>query len=171
MASEHNDLQWRLMEAEDLASIIAMAAVIHPDFHEDENVFRERMKLYGKGCFVLQAASGDLHGYAVTHPWQFCSMPALNSLLGSLPERPSTYYLHDIALMPEARGSGAAGRIVAIVADRAVQEGLPTMSLVSVNNSVGFWEKQGFESTDLPELEAKLRTYSDDARFMVRPLR
>jgi ribosomal protein S18 acetylase RimI-like enzyme len=171
MASEHNDLRWRLMEAGDLASVIAMAAVVHPGFHEDGSVYLERTRLYGKGCFVLEAASGDLHGYAVTHPWQFCTLPALDSLLGSLPKQPSTYYLHDIALMPDARGSGAAPRIVAIVADQAMLEGLATMSLVSVNNSSGFWEKQGFEIRNLPELEAKLRTYSDDACFMVRQLR
>ncbi|SDP45365.1 Ribosomal protein S18 acetylase RimI [Phyllobacterium sp. YR620] len=171
MASEHSDLRWRLMEAGDLASINAMAEVIHPDFPEDDSVFRERMRLYGNGCFVLESRGGALHGYAVTHPWQIYAMPALNSLLVELPTQPSTYYLHDIALMPTARGSGAAARIVAVLAEQARREDLANMSLVSVNNSVGFWEKQGFKTENLPELEEKLKTYSEDARFMVRQLR
>lgn len=168
--SQTHTLNWRLMEAGDLASIIAMAAVIHTDFYEDDAVYLERMRLYGKGCFVLEGKSGALFGYAVTHPWQLYTTPALNSLLGQIPDQPTTYYLHDIALMPASRGSGAAPRIVAILADQARAEGLETMSLVSVNNSVGFWQKQGFEVMKRPELDAKLKSYSDDACFMLRKL-
>jgi len=171
MASGNNNLEWRLMEARDLASVSAMAAVIHTDFHEDDAIYVERMRLYGNGCFVLADRSGQLAGYAITHPWRLFSLPALNSLLGEIPEQPSTYYLHDIALMPQARGTGAAARIVAILAEHAQTQGFDSMSLVSVNNSADFWQRQGFEIKNLPELEAKLRTYSDDACFMLRPLR
>ncbi|QND54026.1 GNAT family N-acetyltransferase [Phyllobacterium sp. 628] len=159
------------MEAGDLASVIAMAAVIHTDFFEDDAIYLERMRLYGKGCFVLEGENGVLFGYAITHPWQLYTTPALNSLLGQIPQQPSTYYLHDIALMPASRGSGAAPRIVAILAEQAEWEGLETMSLVSVNNSIGFWQKQGFEVVHRAELDAKLKSYSDDACFMVRNLR
>ncbi|MBA8900204.1 GNAT family N-acetyltransferase [Phyllobacterium sp. P30BS-XVII] len=169
-ASSTHALNWRLMEAGDLASVIAMAAVIHTDFYEDDAVYLERMRLYGKGCFVLEGHNGELFGYAITHPWQLYTTPALNSLLGQIPDHPTTYYLHDIALMPASRGSGAAPRIVSILADQAKAEGLETMSLVSVNNSVGFWQKQGFEVVSRPELDAKLKSYSDDACFMVRKL-
>jgi hypothetical protein len=44
------------------------------------------------------------------------------------------------------------------------------MSLVAVNGSERFWQHQGFAPVAVPELEAKLRSYSDDARFMVRAL-
>ncbi|ATU93586.1 GNAT family N-acetyltransferase [Phyllobacterium zundukense] len=171
MASVQNTMNWRLMEAADLASVIDMAAVIHTDFHEDDIVYHERLSLYGKGCLVLEGAGNGLFGYAITHPWRLYTMPALNSELGQLPEEPTTYYLHDIALLPQSRGTGAAGRIVSILAGHAAESGFETMSLVAVNGSSGFWQKQGFTIVDRPDLEAKLRTYSDDARFMLRQLR
>ena len=170
MTSDQNNLAWRLMEAGDLASISAMAAVIHTDFHEDDDVYIERLRLHGEGCFVLDGGNGQHAGYAISHPWRLYSMPALNSLLGEIPKQANTYYLHDIALMPQARGTGAAASVVEILAQHARTSGFDTMSLVSVNNSAGFWQKQGFEIRVLPELHAKLRTYSDDACFMIRPL-
>ncbi len=171
MTSDTGTMIWRKMEAGDLASISSIADAVHPNFPEDDAVLKERSSLYGDGCLVLETAGGELSGYAITHPWRLHTIPTLNSLLGQLPDNPTTYYLHDIALMPQARGSGAATKIVSILADLARREGFATMSLVSVNNSVGFWQRQGFEIRDLPELEAKLKSYSDDARFMVRALR
>jgi GNAT superfamily N-acetyltransferase len=171
MAADTQTSQWRLMEVGDLTSINAMANIIHPDFFEDAAVLSERLKLYPQGCFVLSGANASLIGYAITHPWHLYAMPALNSLLGGLPEAPSTYYLHDIALLPQSRGTGAAGTIVSLLADHASRSGFSTMSLVAVNGSTGFWEKQGFRKEDHPELNSKLQTYSNDARFMVRHLR
>ena len=159
------------MEAGDLASVSAMAGIIHTDFFEDDIIYEERLGLYAQGCFVLAEPDGDLLGYAITHPWRLYTMPALNSLLGQLPVNPTTYYLHDIALLPQSRGGGAAGKIVSILADHAHRDGFSTMSLVAVNGSTAFWQKQGFDPDDRPELETKLKTYSDDARFMVRRLR
>lgn len=171
MTSLENSLHWRLMGASDLASVIDMAAVIHTDFHEDDIIYCERLRLYGKGCFVLEGAEHRLFGYAITHPWRLYTMPALNSVLGQLPEDPTTYYLHDIALLPQSRGTGAASKIVSILSRHARETGFQTMSLVAVNGSSGFWQKQGFAIVERPDLEAKLRTYSDDACFMLRQLR
>lgn len=171
MSADSNALHWRRMEAGDLAAVSRMAAIIHTGFFEEDAIYSERLELYPEGCHLLQAASGETLGYAITHPWRLYSMPALNSMLERLPTTPSTYYLHDIALMPAARGTGAAGRIVSLLAAHAGEQGFDTMSLVAVNNSAGFWQKHGFEIDDRPELEAKLRTYSDDARFMLRRLR
>ncbi|EJM99349.1 GNAT family N-acetyltransferase [Phyllobacterium sp. YR531] len=171
MAAGSKILQWRPMEVSDLASVSAMASIIHTDFFEADAVYQERLALYPNGCHVLQDKDGRLIGYAITHPWRLYTMPALNSLLGEIPDQHSTYYLHDIALMPQSRGTGAAREIVSILADHAQNSKFTTMSLIAVNGSTGFWQKQGFLPDDRPELETKLRTYSDDARFMVRHLR
>ncbi|MEJ1119719.1 GNAT family N-acetyltransferase [Phyllobacterium sp. CCNWLW109] len=170
MVSGSQILQWRPMKVSDLASVSAMANIIHTDFFEADAVYQERLQLYPDGCHVLQDGDGKLIGYALTHPWLLYRMPALNSLLDQLPSEPTTYYLHDIALLPQSRGTGAAREIVSILADHAQRSRFATMSLIAVNGSTGFWQKQGFEPDDRPELETKLRTYSDDARFMVRYL-
>lgn len=169
MASDGNMLIWRLMEASDLASVSAVAAEVHPDFLEDDAVFVNRLSLYRQGAYVLERSASIL-GYAITHPWKCFDVPALNTTLPALPGH-DTYYIHDIALLGAARGSGAAGKIVSILAANAVDAGFPTMTLVAVNNSSGFWEKHGFNIVKRPDLEAKLRTYSGDAQFMLRQLR
>lgn len=160
---------WRPMQAADLPAVNALAALIHPAFPEDEAVFAERLRLYPQGCRVL-ARNEEIAAYVVSHPWLDRSPPALNALLGKLPARPSTYYLHDIALLPEARGSGAAIKVLTSLMEQAHMERLTSLSLISVNGSAGFWQRQGFvEVADGPPPE-KLRSYGTDAQFMMRLL-
>jgi N-acetylglutamate synthase-like GNAT family acetyltransferase len=91
-----------------------------------------------------------------------------------LPGDPETYYIHDIALLPELRGTGAAARAVALVLARAGNEKLATVSLVAVNNSA-IWMRHGFrqitfDKTRDATFARKLRGYSNAAAFMVRQL-
>ncbi|MBS0529945.1 MAG: GNAT family N-acetyltransferase [Proteobacteria bacterium] len=157
------------MTAADLAAVSDLAAAIHPDYPEDDAVFAERLRLYPAGCHVL-ARGPVLEAYAVSHPWIDRQPPSLNDLLGAMPGRPSTYYIHDLALAPAARGSGAGRAIVAQLAAQARSEALPTLSLVAVHGSERFWQRQGFAALAVPELEAKLHSYGNDARLMVRRL-
>lgn len=162
-------MPWRPMTAQDLAEVQALADVIHLDHPEDARVFEERLHLYPQGCLALEE-SGRLIGYALTHPWHFGRPPALNSLLGEIPHRPTTYYVHDVALLPEARRKGYAAQIGERLADHATAAGFSNLSLVAVNNSHGFWERLGFYRTSVPGLEEKLLTYGPDAMLMARDL-
>jgi GNAT superfamily N-acetyltransferase len=159
--------RWRPMTVADLPAVHALAALIHPAYPEDEAVFAERLRLYPQGCRVLEC-NGRLTAYAISHPWLDRAPPKLNALLGELPPRPSTYYLHDIALLPEMRGTGTAAEVVASLAEQARVERLPSLSLIAVNRSQGFWRRQGFEAVASDALTGKLRSYGDDARFMIR---
>lgn len=165
------------MVTADLAAVLAAAAVVHPDYPEDRSVFAERLRLAPDGCFVLAdpdatepAAARGLAGYLVSHPWHADSAPALDTLLGTLPERPGTWYLHDLALLPAARGGGAGAAIVARIAAHARSQGFATMSLVAVGGSAGFWGRQGFSVVEHPALAEKLASYGEAARFMRRDL-
>lgn len=160
---------WRLMTAADLPAVNMLAALIHPAYPEDDAVFAERLRLYPKGCQVL-VQNGKIAAYVVSHPWVDRAPPALNALLGELPARPSTYYLHDIALLPEVRGSGAAMDVLTSLVEQALAERLPSLSLIAVNGSAGFWQRQGFAAVpDGPPAE-KLHSYGADAQFMMRRL-
>ncbi len=157
------------MTAADLPAVNALAVRIHPDYPEDAAVFAERLRLYPAGCRVFGQGE-DIEAYVVSHPWRNLQPPALNSLLGELPAAPSTFYIHDLALAPEARGTGAGAAIVALLADHASACGFSGMSLVAVNGSTGFWQGNGFETVQNQLLGSKLRSYGGDACFMVRPL-
>jgi len=158
---------WRPMTEADYPSVIAIADKVHVDYPEDDAVFLERHRLYPDGCAVFER-DGRVAAYAVTHPWRYAEPPALNVALGALPEKPTTYYIHDIALLPETRGSGAGSAIADAVIAHAAQAGLPNVSLVAVNGSTPFWSRFGFEIVSEPKLAAKLLSYDADARFMVR---
>ena len=106
----------------------------------------------------------------LSHPWRSGDLPPLNTLLGELPENADTYYIHDLALLPVARRIGAASFITEALAKHARAHGFPTMTLVAVNGSRGFWERHEFAVEDLPELNEKLRSYDAAARLMVRRL-
>lgn len=157
------------MTAADLPAVMAIAAAVHPAYPEEEAVFAERLRLFPQGCLVLGAAEGLL-GYVMSHPWERAAPPPLNSLLGHLPARAGCFYIHDLALLPAARGSGAGGRAVAALANLALALGLPCLALVAVAGSSGFWRRQGFRERHAPALAAKLASYDDAALYLECPL-
>jgi ribosomal protein S18 acetylase RimI-like enzyme len=157
------------MNPSDLAAVSAIAARVHPDYPEDDAVFAERLALYPAGCFV-RANGIEAQGYLISHPWHLGRPPALNALLGALPAPATTYYVHDLALLPEARGSGAAAAIVTTLVGHARARQHHNISLVAVNNSVQFWQSHGFRIHDDAALTAKLASYDAQACYMVREL-
>lgn len=164
-------LNWRAMTERDLAAVNAIADMVHPGFPEDARIFAERLALHPAGCMVLADDKGpSLHGYLLSHPWHARRPPALNSLLSAIPTDATTYYVHDIALLPSARGAGAASAAVARITAEALRCSLPDISLVAVNGSAPFWQHHGFVETRAPALDAKLASYGDDARYMLRVL-
>jgi ribosomal protein S18 acetylase RimI-like enzyme len=161
---------WRSMTAADLPAVMAIAAEVHPAYPEDEAVFAERLRLAPAGCHVLVDERGVLGGYLVSHPWAEGTIPTLNSLLGAVPEGVTSWYLHDLALLPAARGTGAARAIVTKLAKRAGEAGYRSLTLVAVNGSAAFWRRQGFFEVAAPELAEKLATYDAAACYMRRGL-
>ncbi len=158
-------LSWRPLRADDLPQVIAIADVVHAAYPEDPAIYADRLARFPDGCLALAGPQG-LVGYVLSHPWRFGEPPSLNTLLGALPEAPDTYYLHDLALLPTTRGSGAGSLAVQRLREVAARHGLARLSLVAVNASAPFWRRQGFEVVRLPALEASLRSYEDQACFM-----
>jgi GNAT superfamily N-acetyltransferase len=152
------------MRREDLAQVEPLGNAIHQDHPERPEIFAERLALCPEGCHAL----GNLDGYIISHPWLLGSPPKLDTLLGALPARPDTWYIHDLALHERARGTGAAPAIVAHLATLAQQRNLATMSLIAVGRSPGFWMRQGFAPAPLPP--SKIASYGEGAAYMVRHL-
>lgn len=162
-------MPWRPMTAEDLAEVQVLADTIHVSHPEDGEVLAERRRLYPPGCLVLTEGEQAI-GYALTHPWRLGEPPPLNRLLGELPAGPTTYYIHDVAVLPAARGKGYAAQAVDRLTAHARAAGFDNLSLVAVNRSQAFWEKSGFRALARPGLAAKLASYGPDAVLMVHDL-
>ncbi|MGF9763970.1 GNAT family N-acetyltransferase [Microvirga sp. 0TCS3.31] len=160
-------MAWRPMTPQDLTQVEALADAIHVSHPEDPEVLAERQRLYPQGCFMLIEDKRAI-GYALTHPWRFAEPPPLNRLLGAIPAQATTYYIHDIALVPEARGKGYAAQITDRLVSHAREARFDNLSLVAVNKSQVFWEKAGFRVIAVPDLRPKLASYGPDAALMLR---
>lgn len=169
MVSATRTALWRAMTQEDLPEVHDVSGEVHPGYPERPEVFAERLRLYPEGCHVLETDDG-IGGYIISHPWHPFSPPKLDTLVVAMPTLPATYYIHDLALLPGTRGTGAAGYIVRKLADHAAAIGLRDMSLVAVNASTPFWERQGFNVLDDARVTAALSSYDADARFLMRML-
>lgn len=161
---------WRPMCEADLDGVVTVARAGFPDHFEDRACFAERLALYPWGCFVL-AARDHIRGYLIAYPWPVGAVPPLNSTLGDLPPERAAFYLHDLALHPEARGQGHARPIVERLADELRAGGADLIALVSVNGTQGFWEGMRFSAVAADAaLIRKLASYGPDARYMTRAL-
>lgn len=152
------------MREADLPVVSAIAAQVHPGHPESDPVFAERLRLAPASCLVLERG-GEAEGYALAHPWLRARPVPLDTLLGALPGRPEVLYLHDLALLPAARRSGAGGEAVRRLAGSL--PGLP-LALVAIGGTEGFWRAQGFAPVYDLALEAVLRGYDPGARYMER---
>jgi ribosomal protein S18 acetylase RimI-like enzyme len=163
------DVAWRAMTAYDLKAVEKIAAAVHPGFYEASEVLAERQRLYHNGCYLFEIGEKPA-GYVLSHPWRDGAPPALNAMLGEIPDDAVTYYVHDLALLPVARRIGAASEIIEALRKHAVARGFRSMSLIAVNGSQGFWERHGFAVAEASELGDKLQSYEPTAKLMVKPL-
>jgi GNAT superfamily N-acetyltransferase len=158
-------LHWRSLTMLDLPAVEAIATQVHPQFPEEIAILAERLWLYPDGAHLLEL-DGAPSGYILSHPWRSGTIPLLNAPLGALPKDPDIFYIHDLALLNHARGTGAAAMIVGDILRHARALGYNEISLVAVNRSQAFWHKHGFRAVALAELAAKLSRYEATATYM-----
>lgn len=160
---------WRRAHAGDLLAISTIAARIHPDLPERPEVFAEKMRLYPDGCRVL-AASADVAGYGLAHPWVQHHIPPLDDFLDKLPNTADCLYVHDVAVLPDFRGD-VARAYVATIEGLARSSGIAMLALVSVYETRALWERLGFRPVTADAApHAKLAPYGAGATYMLRDL-
>ncbi len=161
---------WRPMPEDDLPPFHDLSMRVHPNYPERAEVLAEKFRLFPSGCFVLATKNG-IAGYCFSHPFIKGAVPALDGLLGSLPAKPTTYYVHDLTLDEALRGLGQGRAIVPLLFKSAQSLGLSHLSLVAVNRRGPFWQAAGFSATASESLQAMARTkYDSDAVHMERQL-
>jgi len=136
---------WRPMKMADIAAVSAISDAVHGAYTEGAVIYAERLRLYPAGCWLLEHDETAL-GYCISHPWLGDAPPTLDTRMQAIPTRPDRYYLHDLALLPQARGTGAAGDGVELVVAQARQAGFDRIALTAVNGADAFWRRQGFNA-------------------------
>jgi GNAT superfamily N-acetyltransferase len=158
---------WQPAEAADLDAIVAIGNRIHAGLLERPEVFAEKLRLFPQGCFSL-AMRGAIVGYGISHPWQRNGIPPLDTLLGALPAAPDCLFVHDVVVLPQARGRGAAGALINRLVALARQRKLAVLALVAVHDTQALWARHGFAVVEDAGLTGKLRSYGERARTMRR---
>ena len=119
-------------------------------------------------CFVAEGCGG-IEAYLLALPWHFHNPPCLDAAECRLPETPDTLYLHDLAVAPEARGSGAAAELVRAFLAAQTRLGLPRASLIAIQESASWWVRHGFRPVSVDaHLAQRLTTYGAGACYMQR---
>lgn len=157
------------MKAGDLRHILDIQTHCYEEqFHETLTVLEAKLELSPESCWVVEGDAA-LKGYLFAHPWFSAAPPAWNEVLSHLPDTADCFYLHDLAVAPNARGQGVAEALIKAARQEARRMGFTLAALTAVQGSVPFWNKQGFKPCDnkVGSGEQHLKTYGDDAAFMM----
>ena len=160
---------WRPATPGDAAKIARLSTAHLGLYAEGADVFDERIRLAPEGCYVLEA-DGTVIGYFISHPWTRKSPPALHQMLDVIPTSADCWYVHDVAVDKQARGTGVVSDIFNRIGETAKGRGFPVAMLVAVSGAAHYWRKLGFEDATTEALRCKLRDYGEDAVYMERAL-
>jgi ribosomal protein S18 acetylase RimI-like enzyme len=161
--------QWRPVRPTDLDAINLIADEIHTSLPERSEVFEEKCRLFPEGCFAL-VREEEVLGYGISHLWQIGDIPHLDTFLRKLPDSPNCIFIHDVAVLPQARGKNAAGEYIELIAAVARKYEITRLTLVSVYNTDVLWSRYGFKVVDNLSLVEKLDDYGQSAKYMTLEL-
>jgi len=157
----------RQMLESDLPVVLAIQAVCY-DEQKRESLAAFLTKLQGSPgtCFVAETEQ-HVVGYLVAVPIRFDAPPRLNTPTFQPPEDADSLYLHDLAVVPAARRSGAGRHLVEAFFVRIRELNLPRGCLTAVQQSAPYWSRHGFRTVSASEpLRDRLATYGGDAEYM-----
>ena len=162
---------WRPMAAGDLDAVMDIAARLHPNYPERMEIFADKWAFHPQACRVLADGAAVL-GYGFAHRWQLGRPPRLDAVLGDAPGRPDCLHLHDVALMPQARGQGGVALYLDHLEEVAAAERLGHLSLIAIAGKDGYWRGQGFGDFAGPadDLAERLASYGQGTVYLVRRL-
>jgi len=162
----------RAMTPADVPAVMQIQARCYgPPMQESEATIRARLAASPDLSWVANA-DGGTGAYLVAYRSRLGKLGALGAPF-DIDVDPDSLYLHDLAVDPGCKGLGLGPALVRMALRKADDESLPYSSLVSVQSSKEFWERQGYAVwTGLDAHQAShLETYSGQAWYMVNRLK
>jgi len=108
-------------------------------------------------------------GYLISAPGRFEYPPELNAMKFNLPHNPDSFYLHDVAVAPHARMTGAGKALVEKFIAKTRELNFSHACLIAVQDSQSYWQRYGFHparQTSVPR--NKLSSYGEKVEYMER---
>ncbi len=155
------------MNGKDLSAVLYIQGECYTEI-EPESMGSLNSKLLASPstCFVACAGS-DVIGYLISLPWIFTAPPILNAPDCEMPAIPDCLYLHDLAIAPPARKTGAGQALVNTFLSRLQELNFDRATLVAVQASANYWRRRGFHSVNTTDsLREKLSSYGEGVDYM-----
>ncbi|ENM5903626.1 GNAT family N-acetyltransferase [Vibrio mimicus] len=140
------------------------AEVYHLVEPESLEVLRDKWLRSPSSCFTYRD-NEQLMGYLLAHSWNSRTPPKLFNKLPKDTEG-SILFLHDLAISNHTFGKGIGSKMIEHLMNVATSLGYREILLVSVQDSVQFWQKQGFTTVE----QEVCNSYGDSAQLMKRVL-
>ena len=156
----------------DIPDVLAIqAACYEPFFHESSAAFRAKLEASPETHWLCRRDGMPL-GYLVTLPVLSGKLPALDADAVAMAEKPEWLYVHDLAVLAEARSLGLGKRFMREAERVAGVKGLRGLALVAVQGAEGYWARIGFQAKReiSPALAAKLASFGEGAVYMEKPI-
>lgn len=161
----------RAMRAGDLDAVLAIQLACYgAGFVEDGGLIARRLAAAPQTGWVVEH-EGGVRAYLAGYPSIAGKLTPLHGEF-EVAVKADSLYLHDLAVHPDASGLGLGPRLVRHAWAHAAQAGWRHSTLVSVQSSVGFWQRQGYAATQPagPEQQSRLATYPGESVYMSRRL-
>lgn len=155
---------------DDLEAVLSIqSACYDPFFHESAAAFRAKLEASPDTHWLCRREGRPL-GYLVTLPVAEGKLPALDADVVVTVDPPEWLYVHDLAVLAEARSLGLGKRFMAEAERVAREKGLRGLALVAVQGAEGYWAKAGFRAKQAvsPALAGKLASFGEGAVYMER---
>ena len=152
----------------DLAEVLRIQAACYTEIvPEGVAAYEAKLRAPGARCFVAEQA-GTMLAYLVAVPVAWPALPALDDPHYVQPPDADALYLHDLAVDPRARGTGAGAALVQAFLAAVVADGWARAGLVAIQGSVPYWACFGFDTIATVDdaVRRKLASYGPDARLM-----
>ncbi len=159
------------MAPTDLRAVMAIQAQCYQGgLPESQGSLAAKLGASPGTCFIASSSVGEAPlGYLFALPWLAGGPPPHDAAQCELPARPDCLYLHDLAVSPPGRKLGVGKAMVGAFFEALARMALPSAGLVAVQGSSTYWARHGFQpATVSADLALKLRSYGDDAIYMVR---
>lgn len=143
----------RPLTSQDVSRILEIqSAAYAPHLLENGDVFAAKIESAPRHCVGALDRTGELIAYVIAFPMGHSASVGLHETAAraSITEDGESpiLYIHDLAVHPDAHGSGAGTAILTELVNIARAGGQSVFELVAIESAVGFWKHRGFAVVD-----------------------
>jgi ribosomal protein S18 acetylase RimI-like enzyme len=163
-----HSVEIRTLQPSDIPAIMVIQSACYPAPLLEEAIhLAGKQQQSPKSCWVA-TKDNKILAYLLTHSWSGDAPPDLNAPLSPPRLKQAIYYIHDLAVHPQAQGMGLAQQLISTAFAWAKQNAFTHIRLIAVAGAAAFWLKQGFKPVSPlnEQILKKLSDYGPDTHYL-----